>query len=305
MDPFLEHRKAQEKRHQVATAGVLDPMNSLITVELNITELCNRTCVFCPRVDPKVYPNRNLSMKLDMAEKVARDLVRIDYKGRISFSGFGEPFLHKGFVDFVRIFRGHLPQNTIETNTNGDFLKPETVRRFFEAGLTYLYINLYDGPEQREPFHQLMAKAGVDESRYRLRDHWVGATEDFGLNLNNRSGMVSLEDSTSPQKLQGHPCYYPFYKMLIDWDGQVLFCSNDWGRKIVVGDVRNHSVKDIWLSEEMRKIRKRLIFGDRSVSPCDTCNVKGTLHGKSSVDLLTRHYQFLDVVPLCKGDSRG
>ena len=28
-------------------------------VELNVNELCNRTCVFCPRVDPKIYPNLN------------------------------------------------------------------------------------------------------------------------------------------------------------------------------------------------------------------------------------------------------
>ena len=36
-------------------------------VELNVNELCNRTCVFCPRVDPKIYPNLNLHMDLELA----------------------------------------------------------------------------------------------------------------------------------------------------------------------------------------------------------------------------------------------
>ncbi|MBI4375201.1 MAG: SPASM domain-containing protein [Elusimicrobia bacterium] len=291
-DPFLAHRKQQEAQHLAKTSGSADPFSSLITVELNITELCNRKCVFCPRVDPEVYPNRNLHMEQSTVAKVAADLAAAGYQGRVSFSGFGEPFLNKKFSQFVRVCRKALPLNTIETNTNGDFLKVETIKEIFGAGLSFLYVNLYDNKEQRGRFDELMAQAGVDQSRYRLRDHWVGATQDFGLNLNNRSGMVDLhmEDSRSPADLVGAPCYYPFYKMLIDWDGNVLFCSNDWGRKIVVGNVLSQNVKDIWLSPEMRRVRQRLGSGDRSVAPCDGCNVVGTLHGKSSFELLTSFY---------------
>ena len=36
----------------------------LKSVEFNPTELCNRTCHFCPRVDPEVYPNRKLHLSL-------------------------------------------------------------------------------------------------------------------------------------------------------------------------------------------------------------------------------------------------
>jgi 2-iminoacetate synthase ThiH len=55
---FLEHRKEQEKKHW-AKKNLLNPLDSILTVEINTTELCNRTCVFCPRNDPEVYPNRN------------------------------------------------------------------------------------------------------------------------------------------------------------------------------------------------------------------------------------------------------
>lgn len=292
-DAFLEHRKKQEEEHLKRIAGDRDPMNSLITVEFNVTELCNRKCVFCPRVDPKVYPNRSLHMKKETTAKVASDLASFSYRGRISFSGFGEPFLHKEFAALVRICRIYLPESTIETNTNGDFLTVEKIQEIFDAGLTYLYINLYDGVEQRQVFHNLLASAGIDPSRYRLRDHWMGSTQAFGLNLNNRSGMVTMEGMRSPVEVYGKPCFYPFYKMLVDWDGNVLFCSNDWGREIVVGNVHKQHVKDIWMSEDMYRVRGRLMRGDRSVSPCSTCNVEGTLHGRSSFDLLTRYYKDL------------
>ena len=28
-----------------------------------------------------------------------------------------------------------------------------------------------------------------------------------------------------------------YYKMFVDWNGDVLFCSNDWGREIVIGNL--------------------------------------------------------------------
>lgn len=292
-DPFLAHRKKQEADHKSRVAGIDDPMASLITVELNTTELCNRKCSFCPRIDPAVYPNRNLNMTPETVAKIGRELAEIGYKGRISFSGYGEPLLHKQFEEFIRILRRLLPDNTIETNTNGDFLKPEVVHRLFDAGLSYLYVNLYDSADQRPGFVSMMAEAGVSEDRYKLRDHWVGAKQDFGLNLNNRSGMVDLkaaEKYRKPDELKDSPCHYPFYKMLVDWDGKVLFCSNDWGRKIVVGDVTKQHVRDIWLSEPMKAVRARLRKGDRSVAPCDTCNVEGILTGRASFDLLNTWY---------------
>ena len=48
---FLDHRRQQQKLHwSKQLTG--DPLDSILTVEINTTELCNGTCVFCPRHDP-------------------------------------------------------------------------------------------------------------------------------------------------------------------------------------------------------------------------------------------------------------
>lgn len=292
IDPFLEHRRAQERAHQRRIAEDTSPMASLITVELNITELCNRKCVFCPRVDPTVYPNRNLNMEVAVAEKVADDLARTRTGSRISFSGFGEALLHKGFPAIIRAIRKRLPENVIETNSNGDRLNAAKIRELFEAGLTYLYVNLYDGPEQRPHFEAMFAEAGIDPQFYKLRPHWMGAMESYGLTLNNRSGTLNQpEIGVVPlDKPIENRCFYPFYKMLVDWNGDVLFCSNDWGREIVVGNVMKQRIDEIWLSNAMLEIRRSLACGDRSRSPCSKCSVDGTLHGGSSFERLMKHY---------------
>ena len=68
---FLEHRREQEKKHwskQNNNEMKYQELSSILTVEVNTTELCNRTCSFCPRADPKVFGNRNLHMTPKGAE---------------------------------------------------------------------------------------------------------------------------------------------------------------------------------------------------------------------------------------------
>lgn len=291
LDVMLEHRREQQSRHY-GKVSVDDPMASLVTIEMNVTELCNRRCVFCPRADESVFPNRNINMNLSVSNKVASDLAKISYLGRISFSGWGESLLNKNFSDHVQTFRAHLPENTIETNTNGDKLNPDKIRAIYASGLTFLYVNMYDGPEQMPKFLKMFKDAGIRQERFRLRCRWSGPTDNYGITMNNRGGQLNLPElGHVPLTTQlKQKCYYPFFKMFVDFDGEVYFCSNDWGRTTPVGNVLKSSVSDIWLSPQMRAIREKLANADRSNHPCSVCDVNGMLHGKNSFNILTRYH---------------
>lgn len=285
---FLDHRKKQEQKHW-AGRNTRDPLDSILTIEVNTTELCNRTCVFCPRHDPEVFPNRHLHMTPRGARIICENLTskEFTFSGKISFSGFGENTMNKDFPKIVRTFRKWLPNATLECNTNGDRLNLEYVNSLFSYGLDLLYINLYDGPEQMDHFNDMLSS--IDDSKYKFRMHWSQA--DHGLILNNRSGVIDWVgiEETDIKSLQGKPCHYPFYKMFVDWNGDVLFCSNDWGREHVVGNLMQQPLHDVWFSQPMNKIRKSLINGDRSHSPCNKCSVDGTLFGQPSFDLVKEY----------------
>ena len=77
----------------------MNNLNYIWQIDVNITDLCNKTCSFCPRHDPEVYPNRNLNTTIEDSTTIAKRLAEFDYVGRISFSGFGENFLNKEFND--------------------------------------------------------------------------------------------------------------------------------------------------------------------------------------------------------------
>jgi radical SAM protein with 4Fe4S-binding SPASM domain len=282
-EDFLQHRKDQEERH-FAIGDPNDPMASILTVEVNTTELCNRTCVFCPRHDPAVYPNRNLHMTVKGASAIAEQLRSIRYRGKVSLSGFGENLLNPEFKRIVSTFKQCLPRATVECNTNGDRLTKAVVEDLFTRKLDYLYINLYDGPEQIDHFEPMLVD--VDRDKVKYRAHY--SEEDYGLFINNRSGTIDWLniDEEDITKLQGKRCHYPFYKMFVDWNGDVLFCSNDWGKEHVVGNLLQQDIREVWLSKEMRKIRNRLAKGDRTHSPCDKCSVNGQLFGEKSFNLI-------------------
>ena len=204
---FLSYRKEQEKKHLKLIENTDNPLHSILTVEMNLTELCNRKCVFCPRHDPEVYPNRNLNTTVEDASIIAKRLADFNYVGRISFSGFGENFLNNQFNEIVQAMRKELPTNLFECNTNGDFLNKRTVTKIYESGMDMLYINLYDGLEQTEHFISIMKEADISEDKYKLRAHHT--QDEWGLFVNNRSGMIDWIgfDEDDIENLKGKVCH--------------------------------------------------------------------------------------------------
>ena len=127
-------------------------------LEINPTELCNRLCTFCPRVEPDEYPNQNLNMSVNLAKKIADELIELNYKGGVVFSGYGEPLLNPEIQTIIKQF-GDI---YVEVITNGDSLDEEKIAGLFESGLNTIVVSLYDGEFQIDQFHKLFKDAGSE-----------------------------------------------------------------------------------------------------------------------------------------------
>ncbi len=253
---------------------------TLKTVELNLTELCNRTCSFCPRHNPITYPNRNLSMSKETVTKISKDLQTLGFKNRVSLVGFGEPFLHKNLVEFVSIIRNDLPDlKWLEINTNGDFLSTDIIKQLSIAGCNQLTISMYDS-DITESITQLVGDIDINVTFKHLYQEKMELVEVNRHNILQKINIVGKHDT----------CYLPFYKMFIDYDGSVLLCNNDWGRQAAVGNVNNENIMSIWNSEPMSIYRKNLLNNNRDMNPCKFCNINGTLFGKDSFEYYEKHF---------------
>jgi len=73
-------------------------------------------------------------------------------------------------------------------------------------------------------------------------------------------------------------CIFPLRQMCILFNGDVILCCNDWQRLTVLGNVKEKSLREIWSSEESKRI-KRLILERKysDISACRKCTVPDTI----------------------------
>ena len=254
-------------------------------VEISDSRTCNRSCVFCPRSDPKwikEFDNKEF-IKKNLHEKICKELSEYNYSGIIVYSGFNEPLLNKACFENVARTRKYLPNAKIELITNGDVLNLERINKLFSSGLSTLLISVYDGPEDMIKFKNLCAEANLNENQFVIRNRYLPPEEDYGITMSNRGGLMenAAHSIESLKKSIKEPCYYPSYNFFIDYNGDVLMCSHDWGKKNILGNLNKDTILDIWMSENAKKSRFNLANSDRDFSPCNVCDVKGSLIGET------------------------
>jgi radical SAM protein with 4Fe4S-binding SPASM domain len=257
------------------------PTSSLMIVDIMLTELCNRTCDFCPRaVD---YPNLNLHMDLDLFSKICDDLSDVYYQNRVLLCGFGENLLYKNIYEAIQILRSKLPYNEyLQIVTNGDRLTKDIILKLYESGLNRIYVSCYDGIEQVEHFQSLFDELNIDNNNYYFMHYYKPPEENYGfVHYSNRGGKLFNDTS-----YLNRGCNSPFYAMQINWDGKVLLCSHDWTKSVVCGDLKTEYLKNIWLHSPQYKQYRSMLINKRDVGPCNKCNVVGTLYGDKSRELL-------------------
>ncbi len=260
-------------------------------VEISESGTCNRVCSFCPRSDPN-YPDIKKFIENKLHNKLCTELKQLGFSGTIRYSGFVEPLLDKNIFNLISYSKKTLQKANIEMVTNGDVLNKKRLTNLFLSGLDRLFISVYDTVDDVKRFENLAKECDLSE-KVIVRDRTLPPEEDFGITMSNRAGMLkNAEHKVLPlNKKLDKACYYPAYTFFMDYNGDVLMCAHDWGKKRILGNLNNDTFLNLWTSKFTNVSRKMLINGNRSVSPCNVCDVKGTLIGKKHVQAWNNKYE--------------
>ena len=288
MDPVLTIKKNINRRKFIVDEGIVTFKNIPLPtwIELSLIDVCNRKCTFCPKSNPAVAPDTYQRMSRNLIDKLASELKKIKYKGAIALCGYGEPLLHK---DILYITKTLSKAASVEIVTNGDVLKSKALKELYEIGASRILISMYDGEHQIKKFQKIIKDSKVPEDFVILRDRWYDQDSNFGVKLTNRTGTITTGNQikNSVHKI----CYYPSYQLLIDWNGDVFLCPQDWQRRNAMGNMMQEDIFDIWRGKIMSKYRKDLLNGKRNSSPCNSCNAQGTLLGETHAKLWREIYK--------------
>lgn len=250
-------------------------------------------------------------MDFDLYRKVINDLDAFDRPVKVlRLYKDGEPFLNKNLARMVEYAKSSGRVGYIDTTTNGALLEPERVGPVLEAGLDRINISVdglsrdqyirftkfdFDFDAFVENVKWLYANKGNCEIAIKIPGELISESQrqEFYDIFGNHCDRISIENfapcwpefdvesRTGVRITQGiynqpvtetETCPYIFYSMSVNADGLVSSCFLDWGRKLIVGDARTVSLKEIWNSDAFDRLRLLHLEGRRGDHPvCSQC----------------------------------
>lgn len=105
--------------------------------------------------------------------------------------------------------------------------------------------------------------AGIDEFLRKPFVTWNGDAADV-----NRFAAPATPQSAVPRTVA---CSAPWGAASIAWDGRVVPCCYDYDAKYVLGNVKDHTLSEIWNGEPMRALRREFLSGSVTNPLCRDC----------------------------------
>lgn len=251
------------------------------------------------------------AMDLSLYKKVIGDLKEFGEPLKVlRLYKDGEPFLNSNFAEMVRYAKENGVARFIDTTTNGSLLQLERIKPALDAGIDRINISVdglssdqflsftgvkVDFEKYVDSIRRLYEMKGSCEICIKIAGDFLSEDDKarfysiFGnyadrifienvapcwpeFDVENLLG-ISISKGIYDQPIKEvMTCPYIFYSLSVNSDGTVSLCFLDWSRKLIVGDVRNESLKDIWNGERLLRYRINHLRGKRKEdSVCGVC----------------------------------
>jgi len=84
--------------------------------------------------------------------------------------------------------------------------------------------------------------------------------------------LNNLGVKNPPKGVSRYPCNQPFNSLNIYYNGDATVCCLNFGN-IIVGNVKNNTLKEIWTGNKWNNIRNKLLTNELDELICKNCNV--------------------------------
>lgn len=281
-------------------------VDSIRYLAFGTTSLCNASCIHCPTGKPETDHVPRKEMPLALLSKVLAGLTELNIivTEQISFGLFGDGLVDKQVVERARIVRQYYPEVPLVINTNGAAFDEKKHSELRELDVT---IGLHVESLIPDTYDRLMAPLRLSNVRSkiesilacffghvhvsipvsRLNAPQLNAMREYFLSrgahtvsfdpLSNRcrSDKGTFEAlAFAPLRVRCAPDILD--DLVVDCDGTVLFCCQDFQRQEPAGNLALQTVEEALLSISRHEMRRRLAAGDHHLSvTCSNCYADG------------------------------
>jgi radical SAM protein with 4Fe4S-binding SPASM domain len=274
--------------------------NAPVHLDIEMQDYCNQSCIMCPR-----NTNVHTNLGYQINEKHVIDLEKlknvifesIDSGVRsLNFGAFSEPLIHSDLWELIEFAHS---SGIVDTRviTNGLLLN-RWKNQIFDSGLVNLFISLDAFTESTyekirgKGFNKVIANTlEIIEERKRrnsklpiIRVSWVDMAvnrnekEEFveywknlvdHVDVQNWSDFTNVPVSVDLEIPKAFDCRSPWQRLSILANGDVLPCCDFNGRGLVLGNIAEDSLSEIWQGEKLFEVRKNLELNQSAT--CSAC----------------------------------
>jgi radical SAM protein with 4Fe4S-binding SPASM domain len=271
-------------------------------VGVEVTNHCNIKCKMCPHVKGISLQGH---MAWDLFEKIVLECAR--HRGFLfKPQGFGEFLLYPSWRECLELTRRHgirpvviITAGTLFTVRNIPYLGPDDIHTvaFSYDGISRAHYERHrkgaDFDEVTENIRnylshrkgpyppvvlQLIEMGDIrEEEKEAFIRRWSGYLDRHDEILfspfQNWLGRVDRTIGGRPPKPPiSRSCRMLWRNLSIHWDGRVSTCCLDVDCELLIGDIRENTIREIWQGEPLRRLREAHIRGDLKKYPlCRHC----------------------------------
>ncbi len=267
-------------------------------------------CPTADRELMKKIPGRNHIMDFNLYKKIIDDICEFEKPIKVlRLYKDGEPLLNPKFPEMIKYARDKKCAERIDTTTNASLLTPKKSLAIIEAGINRINISiegvnnkqylefskykinfddlvkniayLYENRKNCEIIIKINGDTISKKDKERFYDIFGNIADGVYIehimscwpNYELRGVKINQEVGIYGQKIKEvEVCPYIFYSFSINSDGSVSICFLDWAHKLIVGNVKKESVKDIWNGKKLLGYQKMFLEKKRKEHPvCRNC----------------------------------
>ncbi len=291
--------KVKAARNVVSVLDKLGTARFPRVVRIESTNHCNADCVTCTR---KIMERQTGVMDMELFKKIVDECAGQKVRC-IHLHNFGEPFLDKKIFEKI----AYVKERGMETRlfTNLSLINRAMAKKVVESGLDRLKVSIdgnsketYERVRKGLDYDQVMGnletlleerkKAGsstpkvglvfvdMDENSSEKNDfkkRWEGRVDS--INITTYHNWAGSLEGEGDEQLRGLPCMRIWLTFTVLWNGEVSLCCMDYDGSVILGNVRENSIYDIFNGEKLKKIREVHLSGEFDKIPlCDRCDLR-------------------------------
>ncbi len=268
---------------------------------IELTSMCNLRCKMCFQAD-KTFTTNNFKGSMDFG--LFRDVVDQAVEGgtkAITLGSRGEPLLYRDISKALHYLSNKFIELKLVTNAtkltekiSHDILLSNVNLLVFsvDAYTEELYENIRVHGKFKDVYRNITRFEEIRAKEYSnsqittrvsgvkiVKEQDEAEFQKFWSRICDEVGMKKSFERWNTYENPVHadlmsPCHFLWERMYIWFDGKVNSCDSDYKNELVVGDVKDNLIRDIWNGKKINYLRELHLKGERHrLYPCDRCGI--------------------------------